>query len=321
MKVYINREVILGPWGGGNNFVKAFHEFAPQCKDVSVERHQSALVTPDVILLAGLGNEGPACISAEQAIMYKLYYKPDLKIILRVNENDARKGTEGVDEMLLKVSAHIDGTVFVSKWLQDYFNQKGWACANQAVVINGVQSSIFKPQPKLNNGKLNIVAHHWSDNYLKGADIYEKIDEFVGEHSDKFAFTYIGRHKCSFKNTKVIKPISGPPLGEELGKHDVYVSASRFDPGPNHILEALACGLPTYVHQDGGGCVEFAGEPCSYPSFDILSNILFASRKNLLDHPESPINLFPHNAITLHGWRPCVQEYIDFCEATWKVSP
>ena len=309
MKVYLNREIVAGPWGGGNNFVKAFHEFAPQCTDVSLERHQSALVTPDVILLAGLANEGPACISAEQAIMYKLYFKPDVKIVLRVNECDARKGTDDVDDMLLKVSEHIDGTIFVSKWLQDYFNQKGWACSNQAVVINGVQSSIFKPQPKFNNGKLNIVAHHWSDNRMKGADIYERIDQFVGEHPDKFAFTYVGRHKCDFKNTTVIKPLHGPALGEELGKHDVYVSASQWDPGPNHVLEALACGLPTVVSRQGGGCVEFAGHSHSFRDWNDLEAMLFAG---VVQNGQS---------ISLRGWRPCIQEYIDFCEATWKVNP
>jgi hypothetical protein len=30
----------------------------------------------------------------------------------------------------------------------------------------------------------------------------------------------------------------GKELGDELGKYDVYASASRFDPGPNHIIES-----------------------------------------------------------------------------------
>jgi hypothetical protein len=306
MKVYLNRQVVMGPWGGGNLFVRAFHEMAPKVKDVEVLFDETGNINPEVILLAGIANEGPGCISAEQAIMYKMYVKPDCKIVLRVNENDARKGTDDVDDMLIKVSAHIDGTVFVSKWLQEYFLARGWACAHQAVIYNGVQQSVFKPQPKLNNGKLNIVAHHWSDNRMKGADIYERIDQFVGEHPDKFAFTYIGRHKCDFKHTNVVRPLSGKPLGEELGKHDIYVSASRFDPGPNHIIEALACGLPTYVIRDGGGAVEFAGHDHSYRDWNDLESIL-------LGHG-GPMN----TAFTPSPWQTCIQEYIDFLEATWQ---
>lgn len=262
----------------------------------------------DVILLAGLDNDGYG-ISIDQAVMYQMYGKPDCKIVLRVNENDARKGTDHMDDFLVRVSEHLDGTVFVSKWLQDYFNEKGWQCKNQTVIINGVAPEIFAPQPKLNNGKLNIVAHHWSDNVWKGKDIYEKIDQFVGENPDKYAFTYIGRHQCDFKHTTVVKPLAGKALGQELGKHDIYISASRHDPGPNHCTEALSCGLPTWVHKDGGGCVEFAGADHSYRDWDHLREILLAPNPTAQNA----------NAVQLRSWTPCIQEYITFLEQTTRA--
>jgi len=305
MKVYLNRAPVSGPWGGGNLFVSAFHKRAGAlCEFV-----EGSMATPDVVLLAGLENDGYG-ISIDQAMTYQMYMKPDCKIVLRVNENDARKGTDNVDKMLLASSQVIDGTVFVSEWLRDYFVAKGWACQNNTVIYNGVARDIFAPQPKLANGKLNIVAHHWSDNRMKGADIYKEIDRFVGEHPDQFAFTYIGRHKCDFKHTTVVKPLAGKELGKELGKHDMYVSASRFDPGPNHILEALSCNLPTYVHADGGGCCEFAGPSHVYENWDHLKQILTG------DQPILP-NLTVAN---LRTWQACVQEYIVFLEATWKAS-
>lgn len=309
MKVYINRFPVNGPWGGGNMFVKAFHRVSPDM-GVTLVEPDTVQGAPDAILLAGLDNDGVG-ISAEQAIMYKMY-QDRVKLILRVNENDARKGTDHMDEYLLKLAPHVDGTVFVSEWLRDYFMERDWPCQNNTVIINGVDKEVFKPQPKLNNGKLNIVAHHWSDNRLKGADIYEAIDEFVGKNPDKFAFTYIGRHKCDFKHTTVVRPLFGKKLGEELGKHDVYVSASTADPGPNHILEALACGLPTYVHEEGGGCVEFAGVPNAFSTFEQLKQILVAT------DPNSP-HLLPYNAITPSDWPTCIREYIDFLEATCQT--
>lgn len=298
MKVYINRQPVNGPWGGGNMFVKAFHKVVPELGHELVES-ESMTVAPDVVLLAGLDNDGSG-VSAEQAIMYKIY-REQVKVVLRVNENDARKGTTHMDEYLLKLAPHVDATIFVSDWLKEYFESKGWPKGNSTVIVNGVDKEVFKPQPKLNNGKLNIVAHHWSDNQMKGFDIYEQIDELVGRHPDKLAFTYIGRDRRTFKHTNVVRPLFGKKLGEELGKHDVYVSASRFDPGPNHILEALACGLPTYVHKDGGGCVEFAGYAHAYGDWEDLKIILESG---------------PHHANIqsggLHTWQTCVREYVDF---------
>jgi hypothetical protein len=307
VKVYLNRQIVQGPYGGGNLFVKAYYEFAEKTHGVKLQIDQTMRINPEVILLAGLANEGPRAISADQAIMWKMY-NPGCKIVLRVNENDARKGTHGMDAMLLKVSEHIDGTVFVSKWLQDYFVTRGWACPNQTVIHNGVQRTVFKPGVKFNDGKSHIVAHHWSDNVMKGHATYERIDKFVGENPDKFAFTYIGRHQCDFKHTTVVRPLHGRALGEELGKHDIYISASVFEPGPNHVLEALACELPTYVHINGGGAAEFACVDHAFLGWEQLESIL-----------NSGVHI-PNTAIALQSWPDCIKEYNDFLEQTWKAN-
>jgi glycosyltransferase involved in cell wall biosynthesis len=262
---------------------------------------QSLMFAPSVILIAGLDNDGGSGISFDQAVLYKMMSDPNVKIVLRVNENDARKGTNNVDKTLVEASKHIDGTVFVSRWLQSYFAKKKWKCKNQTVIVNGVAADVFSPQPKLNNGKINIVTHHWSDNEMKGADYYELIDDFVGKNSDKFSFTYIGRHKCDFKNTTVIRPLHGKALGDELGKYDVYVSASRFDPGPNHITEAISCGLPTYVHKDGGGAVEFAGNDHVFSSYVELEKLLLNGE-------------FKPNQTTFAGWGNCIESYVRYLE-------
>jgi glycosyltransferase involved in cell wall biosynthesis len=99
-------------------------------------------------------------------------------------------------------------------------------------------------------------------------------------------------------------------LGVELGKHDVYVSASRFDPGPNHVLESLACGLPTFVHADGGGCVEFAGSAQAYDDWNELRDFLTTIK------PGYVMKNVDH--VRLYDWRACVQEYNAFLEATWQ---
>lgn len=254
---------------------------------------------PDVILLAGLDDEGSG-ISAEKAIAYKIMMAAsgkNVKIVMRVNENDARKGTTNVDARVLSLLSNVDAVVFVSSWLQAYYASKGYS-DKSTVIVNGVNSSSYKPNTKFNNGKLNIVTHHWSNNQMKGFDVYETIDRFVGA-SDAFSFTYIGRHRNTFKHTRTIEPLYGDALGSELGRYDVYVSGSRWDPGPNHVLESIACGLPTYVHRDGGGSVEFAGTKFAYSSMDELVGMLKTS---------STADVSQQRTI-VRPWETCVSEF------------
>lgn len=300
MKIYINRAPVCGPWGGGNLWAKAAYV------ELSKLGHElldplNFRAAPDVIVLAGLdGADGS--ISAEQAIMYKMYVNPNVKLVGRINENDARKATTTVDGNLVTLSEYLDATVFVSNWLQDYFVTKGWKCKKNTVVYNGVDADVFGPRPKLDNNKTNIVTHHWSNNHLKGFDIYDELDKFVGDNTD-FTFTYIGRENGKFKNTTVVRPLFGKSLGDELGKYDVYVSASRFDPGPNHCLESLSANIPTYVHNDGGGAVEFAGSDHTFKNWDELKAILISKS-------------FQNNsAIQLIDWTSSILQYARFIES------
>lgn len=297
MKVHINRKPVNGPWGGGNMWVQSMYRLLPSLGVQVVESNEN----PDVILLAGLSGENGG-MSAIDALRYKAYNK-DARVVLRVNENDARKSTTGVDESIKNISKYCDHVVFVSSWLADYFKAAEWSVPTSHI-YNGVDREIFCSSVKIQNGKTNIVTHHWSDNFMKGFDFYDGLDTWLTGRQD-FTFTYIGRERGTFKNTRVIKPLFGRELGFELGKYDVYVSASRFDPGPNHIIESLSCGIPTYVHSDGGGCVEFSGLDHTYTNFEELLNIL--SSKN-----------YPKNtAWTPEDWSKCAR---DFQEVLKKVK-
>jgi hypothetical protein len=59
-------------------------------------------------------------------------------------------------------------------------------------------------------------------------------------------------------------------LGDELGRYDAYVSASLFDPGPNHVIESIACRIPTFAITDGGGACEFVGNDWIYNNLEEL---------------------------------------------------
>lgn len=275
MKILLNRKPVDGPWGGGNHFLIGMIEEAHR------RGYETTFSLEDNIDVIYLHDPRPdeLGISINEAHRYKAY-KPSTFIMHRVNECDARKGTQGVDDMLRQTSSVTDFTIFVSNWMKNHHLEKGWKCDATTVFVNGVKKDHFYPREKIKNGKINIVTHHWSSNELKGFDIYNELDTWV-ENNPDFTFTYIGREQGKFKNTNVVKPLFGKALGDELGKYDVYISASRFDPGPNHVLESLASGIPTYAHSDGGGSVEFAGDDFTYSSMEDLEKILLSKNYSL----------------------------------------
>lgn len=117
---------------------------------------------------------------------------------------------------------------------------------------------------------------------MKGQDYVDWLDDFVGKNTD-FTYTFIGRTQSKLKNSKHIPPLNENLLAQELGKYDVCINASRFDPGPNSVIESISCKVPTYVHSNGGGAVEFAGKDHVFSTYDELEQILLKKQFNMND--------------------------------------
>lgn len=292
MRILINRKPVDGPWGGGNLFVRAFCEYFSSLGHEVVHDFNQRV---DIMFMqdprySDLG------ISINEMLKYK-QMNPEAALIHRVNECDARKGTNDMDALLRECSKFTNITIFVSKWMEDYHRSLGWHCKKSSVVYNGVDLDHFKKREKIKNGKTNIVAHHWSDNRMKGAEVYEFLDSLVA-NDERFTFTYIGRTSSELKNSKIIKPLSGLELGKELSRYDVYVSGSKFDPGPNHVIESIACEIPTLCHHTGGGAVEFSGTQMSYKTNEELVSLI----ENIKDG-----KLITKNKLRPYSWINCMQ--------------
>jgi hypothetical protein len=253
VKLYINRSVVNRPWGGGGHFVTNFTNYMKRrghdvvfdfVKDIDV----MLLIDPRP---SELGS------SINDILQYKHYF-PKTKIVHRINECDKRKNTNFIDDLLVRSNKFADETIFISQWLKDYFYVKGIS-RDSHVVYNGCNTAHFRPKNKsFNNKNMKLVTHHWSDNWLKGFDIYTKIDEYLTNNNCNFEFTYIGRYNKDYipKSTRLVKPLYGEILGEELRNHDIYVTASRFEPCGMHHIEGAASGMPVLYHEEGGGIID-----------------------------------------------------------------
>lgn len=254
MKVFFNRKIIDGPWGGGNLFVSAMTDYFRKigytvCFDFEDDIDIIFMVDPrDVDRVEGY--------SVDDIIEYGSAF-PNTEIIHRINECDQRKGTDFMDSLLMEANRIADHTIFISRWLADYFVEKGFD-REYDVVYNGCNLSHFYPKTlcdRKEDSPIKLVTHHWSDNWMKGFDLYNALDK-LGR--DDIEFTYVGRYNSDYqpKNTRIVSPLNGEHLGKELRKHDVYVTASRFEPCGMHHIEGSASGLPVLYHRDGGGINE-----------------------------------------------------------------
>lgn len=252
MKIFFNRKIRTSPWGGGSIFLTDFSNYLQK------QGHEivfSLVQEIDVLFMLDPRPEEGG-YDWTQLAMYKMT-NPGCKLVHRINECDKRNDSaNNIDELLIKANKHADTSIFISTWLKNYF--KGKITKNVHVVYNGCDTNIFKPDEYDRFLKpIRLCTHHWSNNVRKGADFYKEIDELCSR-DNRYQFTYIGRHPISYqpKATKVIAPLYGKELGDELRKHDIYVTASRFEPCGMHHIEGAASGLPVLYHRDGGGIVE-----------------------------------------------------------------
>ncbi len=187
------------------------------------------------------------------AYLYKLKH-PKTVIIARINECDERKGTHYMNKLLIKETNYSDFVVFIGSWLKSLIK----ISRPSSVVLNGADARIFNTEGKSwwdGKEKLKIVTHHWSQHSNKGHTIYQQLDKLLNDpkFSEIFEFTYIGasEHQLPCRNARLIPPLSGKALGDELRKHHIYITGSLNEPGGMHHIEGALSGLPILYVNSG----------------------------------------------------------------------
>lgn len=306
MKIFFNRVPRHEPYGGGNQFLVGI------VKALTTLGHNIIYHLEEDIDLIFMMDPRPGDIgySLQHIAAYK-QSNPRVKIVHRVNECDKRKGTNDIDRLLLAGMNISDNVIFISQWLKSYFEERGFS-KKASVIYNGCNTDHFKPLNKVaSNEKIKLVTHHWSDNWMKGFDLYTKLDEYLLDFPDvNIEFTYIGRYYKSYQPsaTKIIEPTHGIELGDKLREHDIYITASRFEPCGMHHVEGSASGLPVIFHKDGGGINELCknhGE--SFENFDEFLVALEKIKSNMSAYKEK-IN-YEYLSLTR-----CIDSYISVIE-------
>jgi glycosyltransferase involved in cell wall biosynthesis len=296
LKIAMNSRLITIPHGGGNNFVNYIDRYLTE-KGCLVTRE----LIPDLDLILFI-NVGPSLSTmtfspADTANYLRKY--PQAAVLQRINTLDEPRGkNQGINDALLRANMFADYSVFVSDFCRQVLEAHGFDVGKpNCVVHTGSDESIFaaSDMAEINQGKpLRVVTHHWSDNYLKGFDFYERLDLLLGQplFADKLEFTLIGNKPLSskFRNTRLLPPLGGAELAAELRKHHFYVTGARCEPAGNHYIEALSCGLPVLYYDSGSTpeyCAGYGGIGFNHLDFEEKLKLMV---DNLSEQREKVLN-------------------------------
>ena len=234
------------PYGGGNQFLCALRK-GILLQGVSVGVNRSGWRTRSVLF-----NSYNCEFDWIRALR-----KRGIRMIHRVDGPiSAYRGKDrDVDERIWNVNRDVaDVTVFQSKYSYDKHIEMGLSFVNPVIIPNACDPSIFYPASvkkcSISNRRLRLITTCWSDNTMKGGDVYRWLDQNLD--FSRYEYTFVGRTNEVFKNIKVVSPVASMPLAEILRSHDIFVMASRNDCCSNSLIEALACGLPVVYHSSGG---------------------------------------------------------------------
>ncbi len=256
-KLSLGMRLQSGPWGGGNQFGCSLAEYLRH-KGVEVYFDLSEPDLDLIVLTEPRAKLQSSAYSDRDVVKYLLRKNWRTIVVHRINECDERKGTTGVNRRLMRANACADHTVFISSWLRDLFLGHGLAMSECSVVLNGANRKVFNAEGYKRwdgSGKLKLVTHHWGGGYLKGFDIYERLDKMLSEPSfgEKIEFTFIGNVPAGvhFTNAHYIPPQSGAELAASIRSHHVYLTASQNEPAGMHHIEGALCGLPLLYRESG----------------------------------------------------------------------
>lgn len=266
MLIYFNRKPMGDiPYGGGNRFITRLksdleirgHKVVCSIKDLPSNKVDLIIVFDprenesfDVFRGTYFGK-----VSNKHSYLLKYSRLNQVPILQRVGD----LGTHGKPDLTRMVEESIklsDHIIFTSEWAKNYLNYEK---ENFSIIPNRSLRMFhaFKKKNYILGERPKIITHHWSNNLKKGFETYKKLDSCV--NSLNWNFTYVGRlpNNFQFENSDVREPMTILELCKFLPQHDIYITASEEECGANHVVEAMALGLPIVYSSKGGSIVEY----------------------------------------------------------------
>ncbi len=262
MKIAIGYVLQEGPYGGGNSIIismvrllaEAGHQIVWSLDDDDI----------DIIVLVDPRVRSPNISFAAGAIArYLLLRNKKAIVVQQMHDCDERKNTHSMNRRQRIANYVADAAVCVGTWMLDLDLVRPEHRSRFWSVLNGGRTEVFSTGghvPWDGNEPMRLVTHHWGGHWMKGFDVYQRIDEALDDPAwrDRIDFTYIGNVPAGFRfrNAHHLPPISDQTLADELRRHHAYITASINEPAGLHHIEGALCGLPI-IYRNSGGLPEY----------------------------------------------------------------
>jgi len=296
MKFNILMDLKSGPWGGGNQFLKALRQEAKRSNT-----YTDSIQDADVILFNSHHNP-------KQVLKLQEQYQEHL-FVHRVDGPMSYRGKSGLrlDQRIFYLNSLVaDGTVFQSEWSRSQTIKEKLIFSNSnIVIINAPDPEIFYAKDKKNSyfqkRKVKLIASSWSSNKMKGIDVFSFLDNNL-DFND-YSMSFAGNIDRSFKNISLLGQLDSSHLADQLRRHDIFIFASEREACSNSLLEALHSGLPV-VCRNSSSNPEILGEGgiLFEDSTDLLEKIDILRR----DHQKYKENIKVKKIADIHN------DYINF---------
>ena len=269
-----------GPWGGGNQFLRALKEELVQNK-LYTEKIENA----DIILFNSHHH-------LNHTIRLKFQY-PKKVFIHRVDGPifSIRNKNLIIDKFIFRVNKIIaDGTIFQSNFSFKKSQSLFLKTYNKKRIIINAPSNVFSSNK--NNQfyeKPTIIINSWSPNFNKGFKTYQFLDENL--NFNEFEVKFVGNSPIKFKNIKNLGPLNTDKLITELLSSNIYLTASVNDPCSNSLIEAIHCGLIPVALNSGGHPEIVKDDKLIFDSNENLVSILKSIKQKQINYTNNLNNI------------------------------
>lgn len=244
MKIHILYDFKKGAWGGGNQFLKALREYF-----IKQGYYAKSPEDADVVLFNS-HHKLNSVIKLKKRHPEKILAHRIDGPIFHIRKHDL----ELDKDIFLINNGLADISIFQSNWSYQKCLELGYNKNRyEKIIHNGADLNIFNMKNRIEftaDRKIKLIATSWSDNWIKGFHLYVWLDKTLD--FDRYDFTFIGNSPVKFTNIQHINPLTSEELSRQLKTHDIFITASENDPCSNSLIEALSCGLPAVVKNDGG---------------------------------------------------------------------
>ncbi len=186
---------------------------------------------------------------------------PDARVVHRIDGVAQAYGRDDdADERQGLANRYADLTIFQSNYCKEASRGEFSVISHDGpVIFNPVDVTTFTPEGPIKelDGAVRVACVTWSTNPFKGADsIYT-----VARARPDIDFYLCGRYPDApvMPNLHLMGVLDRKELAVVLRSCDVFLTFSRNEACPNHVLEALASGLPV-LYDDSGASLEVTGD-------------------------------------------------------------